>query len=578
MSLSDRLGNHPRQIGRLAARTSLEILIVAAMIAGQISQPLAHSEPALALCNMDELRGNVPDNFPIAACVDGNAIWLRNNLEIPIQMKVTGDTGTAVSTPVDFGLATMSTRTDHPEPLLMMPGDVLKIPIGGGAASATIVGTTAGGEYLLTTTFLSFFPPSPVSPAVGLWEALADVMKAIAQAEFDYKDCLVGKNFLSQIGCTAAYTFQVDAALLLDSTKIVLAAIETVPVVGLVAKIVGLLLSTATYTAFLLALAPAFTKLIEGDRTITQSAATAQVEPIPLATAIDWPNATFQSTCANESQSEHTVTLADGKGSVPNPGRPVSDATLDFALGPTALGDITGDGRPESAAVLWCHQSDTSAGYVVWEIQVYTDGPTPLGVIVPTPAVGFRRVDFGSGPLMIADGNLSANVNLYTPADCNACGPSVHLTYTWHWDGKQFVQVAGDEAGQPAAIPSTDLSGEVHAFITSVDVSNQRITLDKVDWFTGADAAAACQEDNVSTDRHLDGWCDVYYYRNVNPMTRQVGVSPQATILTLGERKTSADVPTDLATLSTKTSGVGLPWELTVTDGQVTSIRELWHP
>ena len=282
MPLSDRLDKRQRQIRRFAGKISVEIVIVVAIVAVQISQPIAHSGPSLALCNMDEVRGNVPDGFPIAACVDGNSIWLRNNLEIPIQFKVTGDTSAAVRTPVDFGLATMSTRLNHPDPLLMMPGDVLKIPLGGGAASATTVDTTAGGDYLLATTFLSFFPPIPGSPTVGLYEALAEVIKAIAQAEFDYKDCLVGKTFLSQIGCTAQYAFQVDAALLLDSAKIVLTAIETVPVIGLVAKVVNLLLSTYTYTAFLLALAPAYTKLADGDRTIMQSATRlATTTPVP---------------------------------------------------------------------------------------------------------------------------------------------------------------------------------------------------------------------------------------------------------------------------------------------------------
>ena len=97
------------------------------------------------------------------------------------------------------------------------------------------------------------------------------------------------------------------------------------------------------------------------------------------------------------------------------------------------------------------------------------------------------------------------------------------------------------------AVPPTDLAGEVYGFVTAVDLAKSQITLDKVDWFTGAAAQQACAEDGVtSTDNN---WCTGYYYRNVNPALRIVAVSPQATISTLDG---SRSVPSDLGTVAAR--------------------------
>ena len=140
--------------------------------------------------------------------------------------------------------------------------------------------------------------------------------------------------------------------------------------------------------------------------------------------------------------------LSNGAGKVAKPDSYSAGATYDFALSPvrgteaaTAAGDLTGDTHPEVAALLSCWESDTSPNFSHWEIQVFTDGPTRLAVVVPVPDVGFRRVD--SEQVSIVDRKLVVGVGLYGPDDCMGCGPSVHRSYTWRWDGHQFVRIGG---------------------------------------------------------------------------------------------------------------------------------------
>ncbi len=185
-------------------------------------------------------------------------------------------------------------------------------------------------------------------------------------------------------------------------------------------------------------------------------------------------------------------------------------------------------------------------------------------MIVPTPDAGYGTVHFDDpSAFSIVDQKLVAGVNLYGPGSCGACGNPVTGTYSWGWDGKEFVRAGADQAGHPpdTDIPATDLSGEVHGFLRAVDVGKSQITIDKVDWFADAAAAQACQEDGVSTDLYIDGWCTTHYYRNLNPMTRDVAVSPDALIILL-----STDSPSDLPQASERVKAPQSddPWEINV--------------
>jgi hypothetical protein len=118
----------------------------------------------------------------------------------------------------------------------------------------------------------------------------------------------------------------------------------------------------------------------------------------------------------------------------------------------------------------------------------------------------------------------------------------------------------------------------VHGFIKSVDVQKTQLTVDKVDWFTGEDAEHACDADGVPHEGRVNEWCSMYYFRNVNPALRVVTVSPQVAVTTLdGNAPVSGDL-NSLADRITTPTGSSRPYRLTVTDGVVTEVVEVYQP
>jgi hypothetical protein len=124
----------------------------------------------------------------------------------------------------------------------------------------------------------------------------------------------------------------------------------------------------------------------------------------------------------------------------------------------------------------------------------------------------------------------------------------------------------------------TDLAGEVYGFIRAVDVGQSQLTLDKIDWFSGAAAEQACAEDAVPDEAHLDGWCSVYYFRNVNPKLRVVTVSPDAAITAL---QGTTPVREDLQALADRvnsSAGEHHSYRIVVTNGAIVELTMIYQP
>lgn len=129
----------------------------------------------------------------------------------------------------------------------------------------------------------------------------------------------------------------------------------------------------------------------------------------------------------------------------------------------------------------------------------------------------------------------------------------------------------------PTVLP-TDLNGEVYGYVRAVDVSQSQLTLDKVDWFTDAAAEKACAADGVPEESHLNGWCSIYYLRNLNPALRVVPVSPHVAVTTLNGNVPVAGDLASLAARITTPIGSSRPYRLVVIDAAITEISETYQP
>jgi hypothetical protein len=210
--------------------------------------------PASGLCSMNTARGSIPGSFAIEGCINQSDVVLRNNLEVPVGMGISGSVGTPSRTPSDFGLAADATRLYDTSPLLLLPGDQLSVPLGSGASTITLQSTEAGGFYALATTAAAFVPAGAVVQAF---------LSFIAEVDTDYsnyQNCLPGKNWIEQLGCRAGLVGDVTFA------------VGRAVINGLAKSVLAVLLSTGTWLKFVAAQVPSVTQVLGSDRTIAVQA------------------------------------------------------------------------------------------------------------------------------------------------------------------------------------------------------------------------------------------------------------------------------------------------------------------
>lgn len=144
---------------------------------------------------------------------------------------------------------------------------------------------------------------------------------------------------------------------------------------------------------------------------------------------VDWRNTTYKLRCESDSsQPPVTVTVRGGKGSAP--GHQVQALQA-------AVGDLTGDGQPETAVLVSCEPVGTN--YTTEEIVVLGDGSTALGNLPADGSLNSPNAFTGT-TLAIANGRLTAEADTLAAGQCRACGPpSVHVSYEWRWSNGTLV-------------------------------------------------------------------------------------------------------------------------------------------
>ena len=112
-------------------------LAVAAVLVFVAPTTTATAVPVSTLCTANDARGVVPAVFPLDACVDGSSVTVRNDLQVPVLVRREGEVGDSVrlherGSPTATVLRIL---TDAPTREILMPGDVVRWPVGLGAAA-----------------------------------------------------------------------------------------------------------------------------------------------------------------------------------------------------------------------------------------------------------------------------------------------------------------------------------------------------------------------------------------------------------------------------------------------------------
>jgi hypothetical protein len=216
----------------------------------------ADAIPAGGICSMNTARGAVPGTFALDACVDGSAIWLHNQLSVPVHVGMTGNTSPIAIVSPDQSTAAIVTRVRYPDPSILMPGDLARIPIGSGAASVTVLDANAAGFYAEAVTLSAFLP---LGVGIQIYDAIADGIAAIVEANVQYKSCLVGANFIKQEACDIVF-----------KSKVVYQVGKMI-VVGLAKGALSIVLNFANWASFTSEQVPSVATIAHSQRTLSQS-------------------------------------------------------------------------------------------------------------------------------------------------------------------------------------------------------------------------------------------------------------------------------------------------------------------
>ncbi|MEU5715137.1 hypothetical protein AB0G71_05000 [Streptomyces sp. NPDC020403] len=151
---------------------------------------------------------------------------------------------------------------------------------------------------------------------------------------------------------------------------------------------------------------------------------------------------------ATASASEHRATASHGAApaAAPDPARatfPLDCGAVGRTVAEKAPGDLDGDGRPETVAVVHCAAgSGTPPSGVYVLTQTAGAAPRVVATLVD-PARKLTVTDFA-----VRGGRVSATLLGYSSLDVPRCCPDVRESASWQWKGSAFVRSTG-----PAAAP-----------------------------------------------------------------------------------------------------------------------------
>jgi hypothetical protein len=154
---------------------------------------------------------------------------------------------------------------------------------------------------------------------------------------------------------------------------------------------------------------------------------------------VDWRNTQYDTDCAGMSDRPFSIRVRNGSGEFHSPG---GYSYYRVIVQATATGDLTGDGRPETAVLLWC--TPQPSNFFVQEVHVYTEGTRLLAKLppldpLPTGLDLGPQYDEHEFAIPAPNGTLVTGVNYYSETESHASGPHVHHSLTWRWQDGRFT-------------------------------------------------------------------------------------------------------------------------------------------
>ncbi|MFF2407990.1 hypothetical protein [Streptomyces sp. NPDC058092] len=145
----------------------------------------------------------------------------------------------------------------------------------------------------------------------------------------------------------------------------------------------------------------------------------------------------------------HRTTAQHGTAPVaaPDPERasyPLECGGMGNTVAQQAPGDLDGDGRPETVAVVRCA---AGSGTPPSGVYVLTQGSGATPRIVATLVDPAQQMSIGD--FAVRDGAVSATLLGYSSADVPRCCPDEQEKVTWRWQGGAFVRTT--QAGPGSA-------------------------------------------------------------------------------------------------------------------------------
>ncbi|MCT4356657.1 hypothetical protein M5362_26370 [Streptomyces sp. Je 1-79] len=147
-----------------------------------------------------------------------------------------------------------------------------------------------------------------------------------------------------------------------------------------------------------------------------------------------------------------TATTAAASGSAPAAPRPAPDATTaDYPLecggAPVKIaqrvtGDLDGDGKPETVAVVHCEAGSGTPPHALYVLTHAKDGPGAR--VVATLVEPARQKNVAD--LAVRDGAVTATLLGYSSPDVPSCCPDERERVSWSWKGGTFVRAAQADA------------------------------------------------------------------------------------------------------------------------------------